>query len=222
MNEHAFTCQDEDLVLLAEKALWWKCQSCVFVADVHLGKASSFRASGVPVPEGSDATDLERLSAIIDHTKAKEICILGDLIHNLDSLTKPVIEAFGQWRRQHPKIRLGLTLGNHDRYVPKLMETLQIDVCEDRVLRGPFVFQHEPELSPDGYVIAGHVHPGVRVSEKRTRSLNLACCLIGERVMTLPAFGTFTGTQRVRAAEGDRVVAFAEGGLIEVPWKLCS
>ena len=222
MNECAFTCQDEELVLLGEKALWWKCQSCVFVADVHLGKPSSFRASGVPVPEGTDATDLRRLSAVLEHTKARELCILGDLIHNLNSLTKSVVEAFAQWRREHSEVRLSLTIGNHDRYAPKLMETLRLDECEDRLLREPFVFQHEPEASPDGYVIAGHVHPGVHVSDKRARSLKLACCLIEQSVMTLPAFGTFTGTQRVRAAEGDRVVAFAEGDLIEVPWKLCS
>ena len=222
MNEHAFTCQNERVVLLAEKALWWKCQSCVFVADIHLGKPSSFRASGIPIPEGSDAADLGRLSAILDHTKAGELCILGDLIHNLNSLTKPVIEAFGKWRQQHSGVKLSLTIGNHDRHAPKLVETLRIDECGDRLLRGPFVFQHEPEPSPDGYVIAGHVHPGVHVSDKQERCLKLACCLIGGCVMTLPAFGTFTGTQRIRAAEGDRVVAFAEGGLIEVPWRLCS
>ncbi|OYV00284.1 MAG: hypothetical protein CFE26_24210, partial [Verrucomicrobiales bacterium VVV1] len=38
----------------------------LIVADVHLGKSATFRAKGLPVPEGDNEHDLGRLAALID------------------------------------------------------------------------------------------------------------------------------------------------------------
>ena len=42
----------EQMDLLPERAVWWGARGALLVADVHLGKASTFRARGLPVPEG--------------------------------------------------------------------------------------------------------------------------------------------------------------------------
>ena len=42
----------ERVVLRVERALFWPAQATLFVADVHLGKAATFRAGGVPLPRG--------------------------------------------------------------------------------------------------------------------------------------------------------------------------
>ena len=51
--------------LLARRGLWWQDEATVFVADVHLGKAETFRALGVPVPSGPTQLTLDRLSLSI-------------------------------------------------------------------------------------------------------------------------------------------------------------
>ena len=43
----------EDLLLLPEKAVYWPAEQMLIVADIHFGKAASFRALGVPVPRGT-------------------------------------------------------------------------------------------------------------------------------------------------------------------------
>ena len=49
--------------LLARRAIWWPDEATLFVADVHLGKAETFRALGVPVPAGPTEATLRRLGA---------------------------------------------------------------------------------------------------------------------------------------------------------------
>ena len=39
----------EPVHLLAQHALWWPAQGTLFIADLHLGKAATFRARGIPV-----------------------------------------------------------------------------------------------------------------------------------------------------------------------------
>ena len=55
----------ERVRLHPERALHWPAGDALFVADVHLGKAASFRASGVPLPRGSTQADLTRLSSLL-------------------------------------------------------------------------------------------------------------------------------------------------------------
>ena len=54
------------LRLLAGRAVWWPEASTLFVADVHLGKAESFSALGVPVPRGPTAATLDRLAGLVE------------------------------------------------------------------------------------------------------------------------------------------------------------
>src|SRR5512140_483642 len=72
---------NERVQLLAQRALFWPRERALFVADVHLGKAASFRAGGVPVPRGSTASDLERLSVLVARTGAQRLAVLGDFLH---------------------------------------------------------------------------------------------------------------------------------------------
>src|SRR5215211_5787433 len=53
----------EEIHLLAERALWWPNASTLIVADLHWGKASTFRAAGIPIPIGTTSDDLARLDS---------------------------------------------------------------------------------------------------------------------------------------------------------------
>lgn len=41
---------DQQLLMLPERALYWREQRVLFVADLHLGKDATFRQAGLPVP----------------------------------------------------------------------------------------------------------------------------------------------------------------------------
>ena len=41
------------LLLLADRAAYWPEQKTLLVADVHFGKAGTYRALGQPVPAGT-------------------------------------------------------------------------------------------------------------------------------------------------------------------------
>lgn len=71
----------ESVELMAEKALWWPAARTLFIADLHLGKAASFRALGQPVPSGTTQDNLDRLSALIDRHAAARLVFLGDFLH---------------------------------------------------------------------------------------------------------------------------------------------
>ena len=63
----------EPMVLLAERAAWLPRIGVALVADVHLGKAATFRRLGVPVPETTTGATLDRLGGLVDG----EIVALG-------------------------------------------------------------------------------------------------------------------------------------------------
>ncbi|NBP80976.1 hypothetical protein EBU58_09735, partial [bacterium] len=50
--------------LLPGRGAWLPTSRTLLVADLHLGKAASFRHAGLPVPEGSSGGDLQRLERL--------------------------------------------------------------------------------------------------------------------------------------------------------------
>src|SRR5512140_1063418 len=71
----------EPVTLLADRALFWPRERTLFVADVHLGKTATFRANGVPLPRGTTAGDLARLTRLIERMQAARVVVLGDFLH---------------------------------------------------------------------------------------------------------------------------------------------
>ena len=53
----------QTLMLLPERAMFWRERQALLVADAHWGKAAAFRARGVPVPRGTTLEGLRRLTA---------------------------------------------------------------------------------------------------------------------------------------------------------------
>jgi DNA ligase-associated metallophosphoesterase len=78
------------------------------------------------------------------------------------------------------------------------------------------------QINPDGYRLAGHLHPAVRLSGRGGASVRLPCFRVGESQMVLPAFGDFTGGATIVRAEGERIFAIAAPRVIEVPAPLPS
>ena len=116
MTHHIYetTLCGERVSLHAQRALHWPAGGTVFVADVHLGKAASFRAGGVPLPRGSTQADLARLSSLVSSTGAARLVVLGDFLHARAGRVAALDASFKAWRATQPHLQLVLVRGNHD------------------------------------------------------------------------------------------------------------
>lgn len=203
----------EHIQLLSERAIFWPRRSTLFVADLHIGKAATFRAAGSPLPRGSTTHDLARLSRCFQATDAERLVVLGDLYHARAGQEPATMDALLRWRDRHMNVQVEVVRGNHDRRAHPSPSTFRFEEVEEGALDAPFVLAHHPVPSPNGYVLAGHLHPGVRL-RSGAEDMKLPCFHVGEHVAVLPAFGSFTGLALVRPTQGDRVYAIADDQVI--------
>ena len=206
----------EEVLLLADRALYWPRTRSLFVADVHLGKAAAFRAGGVPLPRGATANDLARLTALLARTQAARLVVLGDFLHAAAGRVPALDVAVRAWRQDHAALELVLIRGNHDTNAGDPPADWGVEVVAEPHLAAPFLLCHTPQQPPTGYALCGHVHPGVRVGDDRD-SVRLPCFVLGRRRALLPAFGRLTGLALVSPAPDERLVAIAGKALFALP-----
>ena len=208
-----------ELCLLPQRAVWWPAERSLLVADVHIGKAVSFRRLGVPVPHGTTAETLGRLSALIEQHGAERVVFLGDLLHSRQVQGTHSLREFGAWRERHAGLEMVLVRGNHDDRAGDPPAALRV-VCVDE----PFVLPsapglalcHHPHPRAGQAVLAGHSHPCTHVGRGFER-LRLACFHFGTDVGVIPAFGGFTGMHPIEQQAGDRVFLVGDNVLHALP-----
>ena len=205
----------ERLVLLPERAVYWPRRGMLLVADPHFGKAAAFRAGGLPVPAGTTVGGLARLDAALARTAALRVVMLGDFLHAREGRSPETLASLASWRRKHVDVDVQLVRGNHDRRAGDPPPELGVRCADPPVIDSPFVLAHHPEPDARGYVLAGHLHPGIRLAGAGGQRARLPCFWFGARVAVLPAFGEFTGLATVEPQHGDQV--FAIGGPEVVP-----
>jgi DNA ligase-associated metallophosphoesterase len=209
------------LTARADRALVWREMRTVFIADLHLGKAAAFRASGIAVPERGTSADLDRLAAIVREERATRLVILGDFFHARAGRTDAIADAAQAWRDALGDVEIVLIRGNHDRSAGDPPASLRFEFANNGMTLGPFSLRHEPEPSTTGYALAGHLHPAVRLEDPVTgQVLKAACYWFGASCGVVPAFGGFTGTAIIRPARGDRVIALLGGAAIDCSARL--
>ena len=206
----------ERLVLLAERAAYWERARTLLVADPHFGKAAAFRAAGVPVPRGTTTGSLERLDSSLARTGATRIVFLGDFLHAREGREAETTRVVGEWRSRNAAVEMLLVRGNHDVRAGDPGPEIDIRCVDGSVNEPPFVFTHEPAVSDAGYVICGHVHPGVRLTGPGRESARLPCFWVQPRTAVLPAFGEFTGLADIPVDPGDRVWVVADSLVLPV------
>src|ERR1700761_1863113 len=136
-------CAGVKLQLLPEKAVFWPATGTLIVADLHLGKSAAFRAAGIPVPELTTVTDLDRLQALVKTTRARRLVILGDLFHSRAGLQSEMMDQVSAWRKRHARLEVILLPGNHDRRAGAPPKDWNFQVKANTWQDGPFLFSHE-------------------------------------------------------------------------------
>ena len=204
------------VVLLPERALWLPEFDALLVADLHWGKAAAFRAANIPVPTGTTAADLARLSVALHRTGASHLVVLGDLLHARTGRHINTLAAISEWRSTLPALKMSLARGNHDARAGDPPSELGIE-CTNEVAVGPFIGLHIPRPHPSRYVLSGHFHPHVTLSGRGQASVRLPCFVFGESIGILPAFSGFTGKGMYERDESDAIFAIAGETVLPVP-----
>ena len=206
----------ETLTLLPERAAFWHSASTLLVADPHWGKAATFRASGIPVPAGTTREAIERLNRLVVQSSATRVVFLGDLLHAREGRSNEMFSALAGWRELNTSVDVLLVRGNHDKRAGDPPDHIGVRCVDAPFAAPPFLFAHHPATSPDGYVIAGHVHPGIRIYGSGRERARLPCFVVGQERMILPAFGDFTGLADIDPEEkNDAIYAVAEDRVVQ-------
>lgn len=194
----------QKLSLMPEKAIFWHETSFLILTDLHLGKAAHFRKSGIPIPRGVHEADLICLQQLIDKYRPEVVLILGDLFHSEINLEWNDFRHFLQF---NASLSFILVKGNHDILPEDAYRENNLTVHLDEWSLSPFLFSHHPlGVVPENYYnMAGHIHPGYRLSGRRGEKIKLPSFHFSSTAVLLPAFGRFTGCIHVPKKNGDQV-----------------
>jgi uncharacterized protein len=217
MSDVTLTIAGEQIYLLSERALFWPGASTLVVADLHWGKAATFRSVGVPIPLGTTSDDLARLDSALQRTHARRMVVLGDLFHaRAGRIASHTLAELRRWRSLAGNFEILLVRGNHDRHAGDPPSDLHINCVNAPAYVPPFVFRHEPANAGDAYGLAGHVHPGLSVVGRGLQRETLPCFIIGETGALIPAFGSFTGLSLVEPGPEDRTFVIVGDEVLQV------
>lgn len=217
MTDVLLTIGGEEVRLLPERALFWPRACTLVVADVHWGKAATFRAAGIAIPGGTTSEDLARLDRAVHRTGARRLVVLGDLFHaRAGRIATRTLATLREWRERASRLEIQLVRGNHDRHAGDPPDDLRINCVNAPAFVPPFVLRHQPDPSPEGYTLAGHVHPALVVGGPALLRERLPCFLVRPQVTLLPAFGSFTGSAAVYPEACDRAFVIADGEVLAV------
>ncbi|MGJ8697270.1 MAG: ligase-associated DNA damage response endonuclease PdeM [Verrucomicrobiaceae bacterium] len=204
------TLHGHQLELLSDHAVHLPASSALVLSDVHLGKAATFQAHGIAIPEGDNARDLARISTLLAHTKATRLIIAGDLFHSAQGHCPEL----SSWLAQCPA-DLTLVIGNHD--LRGLPQDFPAKASPSLILDGIEIVHDPADASPDKFTICGHLHPSVKIKEGPRRSLRTPCFHLTGTTLILPSFGSFTGGQIVKRTPQDRIFIPLPTSVLEAP-----
>ena len=193
------------------------CRQHLLVADVHLDKAATFQRAGLAVPLGDEAPDLARIARLAEHHDVRDVVVLGDLVHAPPRRSSPTETVFLRWCDAHTDLRLSVIVGNHDRDAAQRFAHWPVHWIEGTYVLGAIDLRHEPSAAQsDGYEIAGHLHPVLRLRDGHRDAARLPGFWQRARTLVLPAFGSFTGGYAVHLDEGECFHAIVEDRIIQV------
>jgi DNA ligase-associated metallophosphoesterase len=169
-------------------ALWFERDRVLVVSDLHLEKGSAFARRGMMVPPYDTRETLRRLAALLRRYRPAGVIALGDTLHDqrgMDRIGAADAETFRTLRTGMDWIWI---TGNHDPVVPASLG----GTVADTIRLGDIVLRHEPSVIPQGFEIAGHLHPAGRI-RLRGKAVRRRCFVIDAQRCVMPAFGAYAG-----------------------------
>jgi DNA ligase-associated metallophosphoesterase len=197
------------VTLDARHAVWLAATRTLAVADLHLGYAWAHRAQGQMLPLSAEENSLTRLRALLDDYAPAELVLLGDIVHRAVRVKPLVDELSALITELSARTALRLVLGNHDRNLEALVLESGITPLTSRAhIAGIHTLVHGDCTDAAaaetlfaqcaGRVIIGHEHPAITVSDGVATRVRRPCFLVGEKLLVLPAFSSWSSGTEVR------------------------
>lgn len=169
-------------------ALYWPEQDALFVADLHLEKASWFARLGQFLPPYDSHATLAALHSDVERTGASRLFCLGDSFHDRFGCDRLPVSARELLQAMTDQLDWVWIVGNHD---PGFADHCGGRIV-DEVEMGGIVLRHEAVLAEDRPEMSGHFHPKLRLQLKG-RNVSRRCFVASATKLILPAFGSLTG-----------------------------
>lgn len=212
----------QTIELLASGAAFWRDGKTLFVADLHLGKTTTFRRGGIPLPSGITNVTVSRLIDVIQAVSPTRLIVLGDLIHARCSWDDELTQNLTRLCECKSHLEVCLVEGNHDRGSRIKLSSFPIQIVQAPYQLSPFTLLHDESTErpafnePDKIYLAGHTHPCVQLGAAAGESMRLKCFQMANCCLTLPAFGEFTGAMSISRRKGDDIFAIAGNEVIRI------
>ncbi len=219
-----FSFANQEFTLVQGRALFWRSENALLVADLHLEKASFFARYGQMLPPYDSRETLERIALAIRETGARRVFTLGDNFHDARGAERLEPYAAGMLAALTRATDWVWITGNHDAgsdAAPGGTELAELAV-------NGLLLRHEAQPGEARPELSGHYHPKLRIVA-RGRNISRPCAVMSERKLILPAFGALTGGMDAAdpaiiaamqpAAAVDAVLS-ARGQLVQYPlWR---
>jgi len=204
-----------EIFLLPQKVAYIPEHAMVVVSDWHIGKLGHFRKEGLFVPPMQLEEEFGRLAMLIRDLQVNHVVFLGDLFHSVWNYEWDQFQIF---LLRFPNIIFTLTLGIHDVLPEAILQKSIIQVKDYILLSEGVVLSHEPikHLDASLYNLVGHIHPGCEVALRGRQYYKLPCFYLDGRVLTLPAFGRWTGLYMIRKQQENRIFAVVGDAVVEM------
>jgi len=156
-------------------ALFIPKEKAVIIADLHIGLEYEIFHSGITIPSQIEKLE-KRIDELIKLTKAKHLIILGDVKHQVPTISWQEYREIPRFLEHFSKIKVSIIKGNHDgnieRLAPKNVEIYEpqgFKINDSLLIHG----QAWPEIEDldAEYLIMGHVHPAVEFWTENFRSI---------------------------------------------------
>jgi hypothetical protein len=199
-----------DLYAHTSGALWIPETETAVIADVHLGYSWAQRRRGELGPL-ADSRVREKLFAVCDELKPKQIVFLGDLVH----APRPC-EPERTWIEEtlttlSGRAELIAVRGNHDRAFAREFDQLNIRCVESwsaQNLTAVHGDRLEFVLPETHTLLLGHLHPCLGVKDASGAAQKLPLFLVNAACIVLPAFSPFAGGYDLVCGIPEELLAF--------------
>ena len=183
----------EEFALVDGRALYWRRERALLVADLHLEKASFYARHGQMLPPYDRRETLERLALAIRATGARRVFTLGDNFHDSAGTERLEPHAAGMLAALTRATDWVWITGNHD----SAMEAASGGALAEELEIAGLLLRHQAKKGEARPELSGHYHPRLQITV-RERAIRRPCAVIasggeGAGRMILPAFGALTG-----------------------------
>jgi hypothetical protein len=146
----------------------------LIISDLHIGIEYEILQSGITIPSQVERLE-KRIDDLIKQTKAKHLVILGDVKHQVPTISWQEYKEIPRFL-DHFNIKISIIKGNHDGNIERLAGK-KIDIYEPQGFKiKNFLLTHgqawpnENDLNAE-YLIMGHVHPAVEFWTENFRTI---------------------------------------------------